>query len=58
MKGARILLNPLSFDFTEYNHLKNKIAGYDIVLSEKFNEKYGVKAVLFKGMDEDDIKLL
>ena len=58
MKGARILLNPLSFDFTKCNHLKDKIAGYDIFLSERFNEKYGVKAVLFKGMGEDDIKQL
>lgn len=58
MKGSRILLNPILFDFTKYNHASIKIAGYDIVISTKFESKYGIKPVLFKGLDEVDLRLL
>ena len=58
MKGRRILINSLGFDFSNMNKAENTLAGYDIVISDKFSKKYGISFVLFSGLDEENRGLI
>ena len=56
--GRRILISPLREEFTIIPKTKYAILGYDIVVCEGFNEKYGVNFIMFRGVDEVNESLL
>jgi hypothetical protein len=56
--GRRLLINPLREEFTLIPRIKYTILGYDIVVCEGFNEKYGINFIMFKGVDEVNESLL